>query len=110
MAVYFTPAGKPHCSRCFLSLSGRESSDHCPSCGTWYAIDRARLIPCRQRLLALNILDRTTRRNAMALFPILIASPGLRLTSVLLLVLGNAALVGGIGYLAIHSFFKLCGF
>ena len=109
MAVYFTPAGKPHCSRCFLSLSGRESSDHCPSCGTWYAIDRARLIPSRHRLLALNFLDRTTRHDALALVPVLMASPALRIASVVLLVAGNAALVGGIGYLAIHSFFKLCG-
>ena len=66
-------------------------------------------MPSRHRLVALNWLDRIDRNSVIATIPMLMALPSRRTASIILLVLGNTALVAGFGYLAIHSFFKLCG-
>jgi hypothetical protein len=103
MAVYFTVSGRPHCSRCFFDLSGRDRSDLCPSCGAWYAIDRARVAPGRLRMMVLTLFDRAARREIAGAIPHLFETPALRWLSVVLLVLGNTLLVISIAGIAMRD-------
>lgn len=99
MPAYFDQAGRPRCSGCFHDLSAYGSSGHCPSCGKWFIVNRARVVPGRWRMLSLSF-DTPGR---IALEP----SFSMTMLSRLFVVLGNAVVVGGIGYLAVRTLHHL---
>jgi hypothetical protein len=101
MPTYFNAAGRLCCSRCFHDLTGHDSSGRCPSCNTWYAADRARVAPGGARLRQLSL------RPGLALAAV--PPHSWRWICLTILALGNAAVIGGIGWIGVRTFMRMCG-
>lgn len=91
MAVYFDRSGEARCWYCWLSLRGRGSSGRCPQCNHWYTLTCARIEPSRARLVALLAArPKDCIRRAEVL----------RMIAVVVLAVGNAAVVAFIVWMA----------
>ena len=100
-AVWLDERGMARCNRCGCQLGGCPRQGNCPGCGEWYSCSRLVLAPGFSRRRA--ALWDWVKRLVGAL------RPSLRGLAVLLLVLGNAAIVGGLAWYAWREFLKKLG-
>ncbi len=101
MPVFLDTHGVPVCDHCGYSLIGLPTRGNCPECGEWYTTTRVVMAPGfrRRRLAIWNWV-----RSALARL-----WPSFRAVAILLLVLGNAALVIGIAAYAWRTFTRTIG-
>jgi len=101
MPVFLDARGVPVCDHCGYSLIGLPTRGTCPECGQWYTTTRVVMAPgFRRRRLA--ICDWVFSAPARLW-------PSLRAAAILLLVLGNAALLIGIAAYAWRTFTRATG-
>lgn len=101
MPVFLDTHGVPVCDHCGYSLIGLPTRGTCPECGEWYTTTRVVMAPgFRRRRLAIWDWVLTSLARLWLSF---------RAAAILLLVLGNAALIIGIAAYAWRTFTQAIG-
>jgi hypothetical protein len=101
MPVFLDARGVPVCDHCGYSLCGLPTRGVCPECGEWYT--------CRQIVMTPGF--RRARLNVWEGLKYVLwrCTPSLRVLAVLVLILGNTAIVVGLAAYAWHLFMKQFG-
>ena len=103
MSIFFSADAKPCCKHCRHDLSGLSLSGWCPNCNHWYAHGRADAAPGRERAVMLALASQS-RRAAEFSNRAFWGSAAL-----VLLLLGNAAIVIILGRMALKALYHACG-
>lgn len=101
MPVFLDAHGAPDCDHCGYSLRGLPTRGVCPECGEWYT--------CRQLVMTPGF--RRTRSRAWEALKYLLwkCTPSFRGLAILLIILGNTAIVIGLAIYAWREFMKQVG-